>query len=323
MYKVSTERYLKLLTATVASCKTTKKRFATNRARYASISNRVPNNADRQVIARNRGKIKLRKEDSKQVQQITGNYISILNPNKPDPDNVRDQMLAPIIPMTAPRFPKSITALPSVTKILQDTMPAENRYFLDKWKEGMIKKLGTEGFSKYQTETFERGRILHSLVANYLLGQGDPTSITADIVANLWKSIQNVVKEHITNVRLVEHIVTHADMKYRGVVDCVAHYKNELVVIDFKTAEKPKNSVSSLYDNPLQVTAYCGAINNDSSIPEHVIDRNICAGVVIVAYIDGSRASVYYLGRDKVVNEYWKKWTTRLDQFTKLVEMKQ
>jgi genome maintenance exonuclease 1 len=131
-----------------------------------------------------------------------------------------------------------------------------------------------------------------------------------------------VVKENITNVRLVEHVVTHADMKYRGIVDCVACYKDELVVIDFKTAEKPKKSVDSLYDNPIQVTAYCGAINNDRNIPMSVIDRNICSGLVIVAYIDGSEASVYYLGRDKVINEYWKKWATRLDQFAKMEVMK-
>jgi hypothetical protein len=331
----STERHLKLLSIPFGLKKSTK--LNTHGRRYLASSgfsnsagfkdttrgSRFVSNYGRNI---ERGVIKVKKVEvtrplTTDTLTSSDRYISIFNPNKPDPDNLKEQM-TPIEPKTAPRFPKSATTLPSVTKVLQDTMPAASRFLLDKWKDAMIKKLGPDGFNKYQQETFERGRILHSLVADYLLGQGDPNSITKEIVANLWKSIEKVVKDNITNVRLVEHVVTHADMKYRGIVDCVAFYKDELVVIDFKTAEKPKKTLDSLYDNPLQVTAYCGAINNDINIPLTVIDRNICSGLVIVAYIDGSEASLYYLGRDKVVNDYWKKWTNRLDQYSKMGAMK-
>lgn len=250
--------------------------------------------------------------------------VPLINPNKPDPLKAKDSPSKPITPLTKPRFPKDGLEFPSVTKILSATMPASSQFILDKWKESMILKLGVAGFNKYQQETFERGRILHALLASYLLGQGDPADkvIEKEIVMNLWKSIQKVVKDKISNVRLVEHIVTHSDMKYRGIVDCVAYYEDELVVIDFKTAEKPKKNIASLYDNPLQVTAYCGAINSDPNIPNHVIDRNICAGIVIVAYIDGSEASVYHLKRDMIVNDYWNQWVTRLTQYTRLEELK-
>lgn len=249
--------------------------------------------------------------------------VPLCNPNKITPDQENDIIVKPIVPLTAPRFPKQISSTtPSVTKILQATMPAASLFILERWKKAMIKELGVAGFAKYQHDTFERGRALHALLANYLLGHGEPTSgnaeLSSEVVQKLWSSIQDVVRDKISNVRLVEHIVTHPQMNYRGIVDCVAFYENELVVIDFKTAEKPKNTIESLYDNPLQVTAYCGAINNDSSIPAHVIDRNITAGLVIVAYVDGSKASTYFLGRDKVTNDYWKQWTTRLDQFSRL-----
>lgn len=269
----------------------------------------------------NQRQIKVKRSESRPLTTSTVTNIPLLNPNKPDPKEFKDLIIKPIVPLTLPRFPKTAESFPSVTKILQATMPAASQFILDRWKEAMIKKLGAAGFAKYQLETFERGRILHSLVANYLMGQGSPGEISKDIVANLWKSIAGVIAESISNVRLVEHVVTHSDMKYRGIVDCVAFYKDELVVIDFKTAEKPKKSISSLFDNPLQVTAYCAAINNDKNIPTHVIDRNICSGLVIVAYIDGSAASVYYLDRDQVINNYWKQWTMRIDQYSKMGPM--
>lgn len=251
--------------------------------------------------------------------------LSLLNPNKPAPN--KDLVLEPIQrPLTWPKFPSnhSTKDLPSVTKVLQTTMPAKSAFMLEMWRKAMIEKLGIEGFKKYQNDTFERGRILHELVANYLLGSGEPVQgkgeLSKEIVSNLWKSIEKVVKEKITNVRLIEHIVSHKDMNYRGIVDCVACFNDELAVIDFKTSEKPKKSLESLYDNPLQVSAYCGAINNDPNIPLNVIDRNICAGVVIVAYIDGSEASIYHLGPKDLIEAHWKKWTVRLDQYFRLEE---
>lgn len=252
--------------------------------------------------------------------------VPFLNPNKPNPEKAKSVALKPIVPLTQSRFPQKVSSeIPSVTKVLSATTPAESQFILDRWKEGMIKKLGAAGFAKYQAETFQRGHALHALLAKHLLGKGEPTTgsseLSTEIVSNLWKSIQNVVREKISNVRLVEHIVTHPSMKYRGIVDCVAFYENELVVIDFKTAEKPKKTIESLYDNPLQVTAYCGAINNDSNIPRHVIDRNINAGLVIVAYIDGSEASTYYFGCEEVSNNYWKQWSARLDQYVRMEAM--
>lgn len=252
--------------------------------------------------------------------------IPLLNPMRPSPDEAKLTTVEPIVPLSVSKFPKSTLEVPSVTRILQDTMPAASRFILDRWRESMLKKLGVEGFNKYQAQTFERGRLLHALIASYLMGHGEPidgqAQLSTEIVQNLWKSIKNVVKDKITNVRLVEHIVTHKTMNYRGIVDCVAFYEDELVVIDFKTAEKPKENVESLYDNPLQVTAYCGALNSDLSIPNYVIDRNICAAVVIVAYIDGSGASVFKLSQEKVANEYWKQWVTRLDQYSRMAELR-
>lgn len=47
--------------------------------------------------------------------------------------------------------------LPSVSKIISETMTEENAKVLEIWKAKMIKKLGWAGFQKYQNETLSRG----------------------------------------------------------------------------------------------------------------------------------------------------------------------
>lgn len=324
----STERHLTLLKIPCGVLK--EARVSGNAGSGGGMKNRYANRKQsfsNHVVSRyTRGARTIKLREVMQTRLLTNNSnIPLLNPGKLNPEEASKNIVTgPIVPLTLPRFPKNNSSdkLPSVTKILQATMPASSQFLLDRWKEAMVKKLGFSGFIKYQQDTFERGKLLHAVIANYLLGQGGPTELSKEIVSNLWKSVENVVKDKISNVRLVEHIVTHSDLKYRGIVDCVAFYQDELVVIDFKTAEKPKKTVESLFDNPLQVTAYCGAINNDRSIPKHVIDRNICSALVIVAYVDGTEASVYYLGREKILNDYWKQWTNRLDQYSRMEEMK-
>lgn len=252
-------------------------------------------------------------------------FVPLINPNKPHPDVILE-VASPIMPLSKPTFTKNkLDPIPSVTKVLQATMPASSRFLLDRWKESMIKKLGMAGFTKYQQDTFARGTALHSILAKYLMNKIEPSPHHAEeevkeIVVNLWKSINHLVKEKLTNVRLIEHIVTHPELNYRGIVDCVAYYENELVVIDFKTAEKPKHTKESLYDNPLQITAYCGAINNDPLIPDMAIDRNICSGLIITAYTDGSPATLHQFSRDEI-NSYWTQWVDRLDQYLRLQAM--
>ena len=46
--------------------------------------------------------------------------------------------------------------------------------------------------------------------------------------------------------------------------------RNTLCVIDWKTSSKPKPLMSNLYDNPLQVVAYLGAINLSANFTSKV-----------------------------------------------------
>ena len=57
--------------------------------------------------------------------------------------------------------------VPSVSKIISETMSEENAKVLEIWKARMIKKLGWSGFQKYQNETLSRGRRVWVLNRNF------------------------------------------------------------------------------------------------------------------------------------------------------------
>ena len=52
---------------------------------------------------------------------------------------------------------------------------------------------------------------------------------------------------------VLESSVVHPVLEYCGIVDCVARLGDTVVLVDWKTSERVKNSVQSLYDNPIQV----------------------------------------------------------------------
>ena len=69
------------------------------------------------------------------------------------------------------------------------------------------------------------------------------------------------------------------------------HYscRGTLCLIEWKTSKKPKDSLDSCYDYPLQVAAYAGAYNSTRSKDDQVCtdgaywlkSHNLCAGMAL------------------------------------------
>uniref|UniRef100_A0A3B4T8H8 Mitochondrial genome maintenance exonuclease 1 n=1 Tax=Seriola dumerili TaxID=41447 RepID=A0A3B4T8H8_SERDU len=128
-------------------------------------------------------------------------------------------------------------------------------------------------------------------------------------VQGYMESISHIL-EDVTAVRATESTVQHDTLNYLGIVDCVAHYRGVLCVIDWKTSEKPKPFLRNTYDNPIQVAAYAGALNSDDNYKYQVEN-----GLIVVAYKDGSPAHAHQLSSELML-EYWKTWLLRLEEFT-------
>lgn len=110
--------------------------------------------------------------------------------------------------------------LPSISKVLQATMPESSRIALRKWKLGKIAELGLDGFKQYEKETLNRGKEFHSAIEHFL-SQGTIPQPDSSII-KLWDSIDNSLQEMQPKPILLEQPILHADLKYKGIIDNVS-----------------------------------------------------------------------------------------------------
>ncbi|RWS01650.1 hypothetical protein B4U79_10667, partial [Dinothrombium tinctorium] len=226
--------------------------------------------------------------------------------NETDAFNKRQQVLTDL-QLNPAKFP-------SVTKILQSSMSQTSIEALEKWKAEMIEKLGRDGFAEFQKQTFTRGRLLHQCIAHQL--QGEQNIEIDELIKPLWQSLTHIFPS-INEVKFIEKTVKHPYLCYKGIVDCVAYYNKELVVIDWKTSARTKPFISNLYDEPLQAVAYLGALNFDLAFSHIQVDKV----AIVIAYTNGTPAQVHKLSTESCQN-YWKHWLSRLKKHWEIVRDK-
>ena len=210
---------------------------------------------------------------------------------------------------------KHCTEKPSVTKILSATMSEESKAVLARWEKEKIALLGEDGFKKYKADMFSRGKTLHSILENFLESRKLPkiTEVEDDISKRHILSLSQMI-HGIDRPLAIESSVVHPDLGYSGIMDCVAVINNTLTLIDWKTSERVKNSKKALYDNPLQLAAYIGAINQD---PAYESLGNITQGAVVVVYNTGYPAMIHVFNEQQLA-KYWSLWCERLDMYKSL-----
>lgn len=72
-------------------------------------------------------------------------------------------------------------------------------------------------------EQFEMGSAMHSKIQSHLNGNQPDASHFIE-VENCWKSLETVI-ENISKPILVEKMIVHNELLYKGIVDCIAFYK--------------------------------------------------------------------------------------------------
>ncbi len=190
---------------------------------------------------------------------------------------------------------------PSVTSVLNATKPQADRDALARWRA----RVGTVEAQRISSGASRRGTHTHKQVKEFLLGDDWPDATAS---SPYWDSIAPVL-EDLDVVHLVENYVFHADLCYAGRVDCVARYQDTLCVFDWKTADRPKESVKQLRDSPLQLAAYCGAINQ--TYADVGLTLNHAAVVVAIAH---QPAEIFWFDSDDLL-DYWHDWLERLTKF--------
>jgi genome maintenance exonuclease 1 len=124
------------------------------------------------------------------------------------------------------RFPSVTTFLGSLEKD-------------DGWFERWAEKLG--GIDKANAESERcatRGTGVH-LALEYLL-KNNPKPEEAGDYQFMYRQIERVMRIHVDDIYGLELPMWSKKMGLAGRVDCIAKYKGELAIIDFKTATKEK-----------------------------------------------------------------------------------
>ncbi|NXF03615.1 MGME1 exonuclease, partial [Smithornis capensis] len=231
------------------------------------------------------------------------NWVPLINPNKRIPPVSSDSTLPRKIALQKSK-------MPSVTRILQQTLSPQQVFYLERWKQKMIAELGKDGFEEYTKNLFLQGELFHSALESIFLSEEMATKEKSedDVVSGYLASVEHVLA-HVSEVKALESGVHHESLQYLGLVDCVAKYRGRLCVIDWKTSEKPKPFLKNTFDNPIQVAAYIGAINHDANY-----DFQVDCGLIVVAYKNGSPAHPHFMDPD-LCSHYWNKWLLRLEEY--------
>ncbi|KFP00454.1 Mitochondrial genome maintenance exonuclease 1, partial [Calypte anna] len=231
------------------------------------------------------------------------NWVPLINPNKRIPLLNSDSDL----PM---KISLQKTKMPSVTRILQQTLSPQQTFYLERWKQKMILELGKDGFAEYTKNLFLQGALFHAALESIFLSEETASKEQREDIdiSGYLSSVQHVL-EDVSEVKALESAVQHETLQYLGLVDCVAKYRGQLCVIDWKTSEKPKPFLKNTYDNPLQVAAYIGAINHDANY-----NFQVSCGLIVIAYKNGSPAHPHFMDPD-LCSQYWSKWLLRLEEY--------
>ncbi|XP_008057971.1 mitochondrial genome maintenance exonuclease 1 [Carlito syrichta] len=241
--------------------------------------------------------------EQEKEDRVLRNWFPIFNPVKRAAPNESD----PSVPL---KIPLQKGVIPSVTRVLQETMTKQQIFYLERWKQRMILELGEDGFKEYTSNIFLQGQQFHEDLESILSPQGNLQERDENLLKSGYvKSVQHILKD-IHGVRALESAVQHETLQYAGLLDCVAEYQGQLCVIDWKTSEKPKPFIQNTFDNPLQVVAYVGAMNHDANY-----SFQVQCGLIVVAYKDGSPAHSHFMNGE-LCSQYWTKWLLRLEEYT-------
>ena len=202
-----------------------------------------------------------------------------------------------------------------MSSILKLTESPQSRLNLQNWKVKKILELGEEEFGKYFFELKQRGEEFHKSIDDFTTS--DKKFEEINVKKNhesAWKSLESIITKDITKTLYSECKVFHEYLCYAGKFDSICIYKDKIYIVEWKLGEKRKDKLQDLYDYPLQLVSYLGALLVDSKYTDLRKKHEIKSVMVVHAYVNGSPPSIHCLDFHQVIL-YWTSYLGRLQKF--------
>lgn len=197
----------------------------------------------------------------------------------------------------------------SVTTILDQTKPIEAKKRLLDWR----KRVGEQQATQITTEAAGRGTRMHKWLETYFktgeLGQPGTNPFSKQSYEMAKTVIANGV-QNVSEVYGIEASLYYPEL-YAGTTDCIANWKGQTAILDFKQTNKPKKR-EWIDDYFLQLAAYSLAHNK-------VYGTDIKTGVILMCSADNQYQEFVVEGAE--FEKYCNKWFDRVEQYYRQINI--
>jgi genome maintenance exonuclease 1 len=168
---------------------------------------------------------------------------------------------------------------PSITTVLS----SYNKQGILEWR----KRVGEEEANKISSRASRRGTALHKICEEYLnnsMTQFKWMAVMPD-TKELFNQVRTPLIENIGKIYCLEKSLYCDTLKIAGQVDCVAEWKGNIAIIDFKTSGKEKKE-SYIQNYFMQCSGYAEMFEERTGIPVENI-------VVIIANNETAKVQIF------------------------------
>ena len=164
-------------------------------------------------------------------------------------------------------------------------------------KEGILewrKRVGEEEANKISNKAATRGTRVHKLCEDYLNNELSLEGAMPNSIA-LFKQLQPFLDKYIGKVYGIECPLYSHHLRVAGKSDCIAQFDGKNAVVDFKTANKPKQE-HWIQNYFMQCAAYAVAFEERTKIS---IPR-----IAIVVAVEGDSPQLFIKKRDDYIDMF-------------------
>ncbi|MBT70349.1 MAG: exonuclease [Acidimicrobiaceae bacterium] len=185
-------------------------------------------------------------------------------------------------------------SFPSITTVLG----RKKAQFFKEWRA----RIGEEEANKITTQATRRGTKVHKVVENYIDNKENYFEDSQPNVRAMFNSIKPFLDNNLSNIAGIEIPLWSKQLGVAGRCDCVADWKGQKAIIDWKTSGKPKKK-EWVEEYFLQATAYSIMFEERTEIPIN--------NIVIVIGVENEEPQIF---EEKSFN-YWKTLETTLQEW--------